>query len=85
MKQLIREYGFLARLLLLRYSKTQSLTVYQQLQAGVRMLDIRVSITPGNRVHVYHGLYGNSLQHILQQVHRFIQRHPKEVIRTYLL
>ena len=59
-----------ARAIIKKYSITQTLDVLEQLNHGVRHLDIRVAVFNGS-FHVYHGFYGKTLHFVLQQVKQF--------------
>lgn len=63
------------------WSVTQTYSAYQQLNAGVRYLDLRVALRPKDGMfRVVHGLYGAPLTDIMEQVKRFITECPKEII-----
>lgn len=67
-------------------SKTQSLSLYEQLIAGARALDLRVGYqsdkTGDERYVLVHGTWksNTSLTEALQQVKLFIDKHPKEIV-----
>lgn len=63
--------------------RTQNLTVGQQLEAGVRYLDVRVAASTkgGDLLSIWHGcLEGGKFEDVLQEVTDFVQNHDKEVI-----
>jgi hypothetical protein len=63
------------------YALTQSLSLSEQLQAGVRYLDVRFdydSATSSWRS--YHFLFGLEMSILLQQIATFAKAHPKEII-----
>jgi hypothetical protein len=63
------------------YALTQSLSLSEQLQAGVRYLDIRIdydSATSSWRG--YHFLFGLQMTVLLEQIATFAKDHPKEII-----
>lgn len=63
------------------WSVTQSYSIYQQLHAGIRYLDLRVAKRPKDGTYrVVHGLYGATLSEMLAQVNTFISECPKEIV-----
>jgi hypothetical protein len=63
------------------YALTQSLSLSEQLQAGVRYLDVRIdydSATSSWRG--YHFLFGLQMTVLLEQIATFAKAHPKEII-----
>eukprot|EP00062_Callorhinchus_milii_P022436 gi/632980208/ref/XP_007906902.1/ PREDICTED: PI-PLC X domain-containing protein 3-like [Callorhinchus milii] len=66
-----------------KWSMTQSLTFREQLEAGIRYFDLRVSTKPGdedNELYFIHGLFGIKVREGLKQINYFLKNHPKEVI-----
>ncbi|XP_062580978.1 PI-PLC X domain-containing protein 2-like [Saccostrea cucullata] len=64
-----------------RWSLTQNLTVKEQLEHGIRYLDLRLCGRPGSPdVYVAHGLYGNKLEDILMEIKEFLNENPKEFV-----
>lgn len=63
------------------FALTQSLSISEQLQAGVRYLDLRVDYDSQTQsFRVFHLLFGQQIDIILRQIKEFIDVHPKEVI-----
>jgi len=63
------------------YALTQSLSVSEQLQAGIRYLDLRFDFDSATGTwRAYHFLWGTGMREILQQVATFATAHPTEVI-----
>ena len=63
------------------WSKAQSLDYSQQLEAGVRYLDLRVSVMAGiEDLYLVHGLYSQKVKDMAEAVNQFLQKHPKEVV-----
>lgn len=63
---------------------TQYATIYQQLNSGVRFLDLRVKKSQG-AFWAYHGIaYGMSLKNMLDDVVRFLDDNPKETVLVEL-
>ncbi|XP_060079412.1 PI-PLC X domain-containing protein 2-like [Ylistrum balloti] len=64
-----------------RWSVTQDLSLGQQLEAGIRYLDLRVCIKPDTAdAHFLHGLYGSKVITALHEVIEFLVRNPKEFV-----
>jgi hypothetical protein len=68
-----------ARPLLLGWSQAQDLSVGDQLQAGIRYLDLRVSLVDSTYV-LGHVLVCGTLEDALHQVLTFTQQYPGELI-----
>lgn len=72
----------LRQILISRWAQTQSLTLYDQLMAGVRYLDLRV----GWRNAKWMGQHGSEInmnvtyESALQQLDRFVREHPSEIV-----
>jgi hypothetical protein len=64
---------------LVTWSKTQDRTMHQQLNDGIRYFDLRVENTPQGWM-TYHGLLSNYLTDMLEQLARFVENHPREII-----
>lgn len=64
------------------YSVTQSMTVTEQLEAGIRYFDIRTAGKDNvtDDWFSYHGFYGSRMKPIMHDVKQFLQQHPKEVV-----
>ncbi|XP_055338221.1 PI-PLC X domain-containing protein 3-like [Paramacrobiotus metropolitanus] len=77
----LKAFGCLARPIVYRWSVTQTLTFTQQLQTGIRYLDLRISRGPASdQFSIVHGLYGAEIRDCLTEVKAFSQQHPQEVI-----
>ena len=63
-----------------RWAKTQNRNAYDLLKGGVRYFDIRVAIHGHGQLATCHGVYGASLDEILEHVGRFSNEHPNEII-----
>lgn len=67
-------------------SRTQRLTLKQQLELGIRLLDLRFAplhnnLTSDNNFSVQHGPHrGGEFYHILQEIMSFLSEHPNEFI-----
>lgn len=64
-----------------RWSKTQSQSIQQQLENGVRYLDLRVYQHPKNKeIRIGHGLYGRRLDDVLEEVRTFLREADREIV-----
>ncbi|XP_070113920.1 PI-PLC X domain-containing protein 1 isoform X1 [Equus caballus] len=72
------------RPMVLKWSVTQALDVTEQLDAGVRYLDLRVAHVPeGSRrnLHFVHFVYTTALvEDTLTEISEWLERHPREVV-----
>jgi len=57
----------------------QCLSMYDQLVAGSRYLDMRVTKLVG-QLHGEHGLYSRPLKVYLRDIRRFVEEHTSEVV-----
>ena len=73
-----QQRGISSRPLILSWSKAQDLSISDQLNAGIRYLDLRVSLVDSTYV-LGHVLVCGTLDDALQQVLTFTQRHPSEL------
>ena len=74
-------FGKVAKSVVHAWGITQTLTIYQQLMAGIRYLDLRVALRKeDNQFRVLHGLYGIAIEEALEDVKRFMVKHPKEIV-----
>ncbi|XP_050410374.2 PI-PLC X domain-containing protein 3-like [Patella vulgata] len=64
-----------------RWAKTQNMNFLQQLTAGIRYFDLRVTTKPDTEdLYFYHTLYADKVEPCLRIMYRFLDEHPKEVI-----
>ncbi|XP_032888844.1 PI-PLC X domain-containing protein 3-like [Amblyraja radiata] len=65
-----------------KWSVTQSLNFIEQLEAGIRYFDLRISRKPGeeNELYFIHGLFGSKVYDGLMEINNFLKSHSKEVI-----
>ncbi|XP_061195189.1 PI-PLC X domain-containing protein 3-like isoform X1 [Saccostrea echinata] len=64
-----------------RWSRTQDLSVEQQLTNGVRYFDVQVAArSRTGDFHIVCGLYGDELSSCLKEIKLFLDSHEKEVI-----
>lgn len=70
-------------------ARCQNWNTTQQLEAGVRILDIRIasSTSVESRIAIWHGCVrgGDFVETVLQPVHEFVERHPEELIVIQLV
>jgi len=78
-ERLAHQRGTSARPLIALWSQAQDLSITDQLQAGVRYLDLRVSLVDSTYL-LGHVLVCGTLDDALQQVLMFTQQHPSELI-----
>ncbi len=69
------------RTIIKKWARTQNTTVQQQLEDGIRYLDLRVQWRESKKAfYLLHSLYGPPLQKILDEISLFLHEHPKEVL-----
>ena len=78
-ERVAQQRGTSARPLIVNWSKAQDLSITDQLQAGIRYLDLRVSLVDSTYV-LGHVLVCGTLDDALQQVLTFTQQYPSELI-----
>lgn len=74
-KQLLSVSGLFSK-----WAKTQERTTTEMLSDGVRYLDIRVCVNEKGHLLTCHGLYGASVESILDDVRKFSDKYPRELI-----
>ncbi|XP_041823831.1 PI-PLC X domain-containing protein 2 isoform X2 [Melanotaenia boesemani] len=76
-------FSVLAKKVMVKWSMTQNMTFREQLDAGIRYFDLRVSSKPGepgNEIYFIHGLFGHKVRDGLLEINSFLGRHKKEVV-----
>lgn len=74
-------FGKVAKSVIHSWSVTQSMTIYEQLLSGIRYLDLRVAYRAEDKhIRVLHGLYGWTIDQVLEEVNRFVAKYPKEIV-----
>lgn len=71
------------RRMIRRWATTQRSTVMDQLLAGVRYFDVRLTVPQTSKldgIRVVHGLYGDRIEQYLVKVNEFLEDHPKEIV-----
>lgn len=73
----------LVKKLMKKWSVTQNLSFREQLEAGIRYFDLRVSSKPGDtdqEIYFIHGLFGIKVWDGLMEIDAFLTQHPQEII-----
>ncbi|XP_043928405.1 PI-PLC X domain-containing protein 1 [Protopterus annectens] len=74
----------ITRPLIYKWSTTQELSIKEQLNAGIRYLDLRISHKPNDtsdKLYFVHGIFTEvTVQDILKEIAVWLQHHKKEVI-----
>nr|XP_022300676.1 PI-PLC X domain-containing protein 3-like [Crassostrea virginica] len=74
-------FGVIVRYIIYYWSVTQHLTAEQQLNAGIRYFDLRVSRhNSSGKVYFSHGLYGTDVISCLESINIFLDVHKKEFV-----
>ncbi|XP_067211465.1 PI-PLC X domain-containing protein 3 [Linepithema humile] len=80
-RRLGRYCSFVAKPIILNWSITQRDDVKQQLNGGIRYLDLRVATKPRTKdIYFLHGLYGSEITRPLLDVADWLTSHANEVI-----
>ena len=64
---------------ILGWAKCQDLTIYEQLQSGIRYIDLRVCWAKNN-FHTCHSLLGDPTLTLLSDMKKFLNENPKEIL-----
>lgn len=59
---------------------TQNTDIYSQLVEGNRYIDLRFAKDNKGRIRIVHTVFGNSADSIFDQIKRFLDSHPKEIV-----
>ncbi|XP_017888040.1 PI-PLC X domain-containing protein 2 [Ceratina calcarata] len=80
-KALGRYVSFLSKPVIYNWSITQQKHVKDQLDGGIRYLDLRVATKPTDkRIYFVHGLYGSRIYEPLQEIAQWLSSHNKEIV-----
>ena len=80
-QKLANMLGISVRYVIYNWSVTQLLTAEQQLNAGIRYFDLRVSRhNASGKLFFSHGLYGADVILCLEAIKKFLDDHKKEVV-----
>ena len=63
-----------------KWSKTQERNISEQLNDGIRALDLRTCVEKNGTLRTCHGLYGSKTVDVLREVKQFADSHPKEIL-----
>jgi hypothetical protein len=74
-KQLLSISGLFSK-----WAKTQERTTSEMLDDGIRYLDLRICVNEKGILMTCHGIYGASLESILDDVAAFTTKNPREVV-----
>ncbi|VDN27623.1 unnamed protein product [Gongylonema pulchrum] len=83
--RLFREIGRfrLVRRMIRRWATTQRFSVVEQLHAGVRYFDVRLTVplaTKLDGIRVLHALYGERIEQFLVDINAFLDSHSREIV-----
>jgi hypothetical protein len=62
------------------WAKSQGKNITDQLEAGIRYLDLRVSRRSGNDMYIVHGMYAENVNVVIDAVHTFVTNNDKEIV-----
>ncbi|XP_071268461.1 PI-PLC X domain-containing protein 2 [Salvelinus alpinus] len=82
-KYLATAFRFVSKKVMKKWSMTQNLTFKEQLDAGIRYFDLRVSSKPGEsgtEIYFIHGLFGHKVCDGLSDINSFLDAHGKEMV-----
>lgn len=82
-KYLATMFRVVAKKVMVKWSMTQNLSFKEQLNAGIRYFDLRVSSKPGEpgcEIYFIHGLFGHKVRDGLLEINAFLSSHNKEVV-----
>lgn len=76
-----RYFPIISKPIIFNWSVTQYDTVKEQLNGGIRYLDLRLATKPNSdSIYFLHGLYGSEVSEPLDQVEKWLSSHPNEVL-----
>lgn len=79
--QSLKFLRFLLAPFLLKWSQTQCVNIVNQLNYGIRYFDLRVAKRNHQQEYYFvHNLYGGSVRGILEEIVRFLEDHPLELV-----
>ncbi len=62
------------------WSQNHERTIYQQLNDGIRSIDLRVAVDDGGTMRFAHGLYNDTIEKNLDDAKRFHDENPNEIL-----
>ncbi|KAI1278739.1 PI-PLC X domain-containing protein 3 [Halotydeus destructor] len=77
----MRAFGFVAYPIVKKWTITQTCSLQEQLENGIRYFDFRAAPKP-NEVDLFfvHGLYGPKCTDMCREINDFLDKNPKEVV-----
>lgn len=70
-----------SRKIILEWAQTQTMSISEQLHAGIRYFDFRLAYHPENyTLNICHGYYGAPINTILNDINDFLEKHPAEIV-----
>ena len=80
-KDLVKIFGATGREVIYRWSVTQSLGFTEQLHAGIRYFDLRVSSKKETEdLYFVHGIYGGKIEDSMREINSFLDQHQREIV-----
>uniref|UniRef100_A0A8C5LRF7 Phosphatidylinositol specific phospholipase C X domain containing 3 n=1 Tax=Leptobrachium leishanense TaxID=445787 RepID=A0A8C5LRF7_9ANUR len=76
-------FGTVAKKLMRKWLATQTMNFTNQMEAGVRYFDLRISTKPrdpDNELYFAHGLFSAKVNEGLKEINTFLSSHSKEVV-----
>ncbi|CAG9767096.1 unnamed protein product [Ceutorhynchus assimilis] len=72
---------FCVKVVMANWTKTQNLIINEQLKAGIRYFDLRISTRRHNDdLYFCHGLYSCRVEPVLLEIGRFLETHTQEIV-----
>lgn len=76
-----RFFPFILKPIIFNWSVNQYDSVKEQLNGGIRYLDLRLATKPNtNSIYFLHGLYGSEVNEPLEQINNWLSSHPHEFV-----
>jgi hypothetical protein len=72
--------GWGVKKIIANWARAQDKSITQQLEAGIRYLDLRVVRWKDDKFYTCHSLYGESLSDVLNEIKIFTEAHPEEIL-----
>ncbi|RWS07930.1 PI-PLC X domain-containing protein 3-like protein [Dinothrombium tinctorium] len=78
---LVKIFSFIVLPIIKRWTKTQNLTITDQLLNGIRYFDFRVaSMKNEDDLYFVHGLYGDKILDLCKEIDNFLTTYSKEIV-----
>lgn len=75
-----KKLGVVARTIVTLWAVAQGQNIRQQLESGIRYLDLRVCRRHGNEMYIVHSLYSDNVNAVIDAVKSFVDENPKEIV-----